>query len=56
MHTDTVTEATLRRDLAAAYPWAARRYWADTVWTHMSVALPHAQWVGDGRTPECQGE
>jgi len=26
------------------------------VWTHISVALAHAQWVGDGRIPEGQDE
>ena len=56
MYTQNTDEAALRRDLAAAYPLAARRCWADTVWTHSSVALPHAQWVGDGRTPEGQDE
>lgn len=34
------TEATLRRDLAAAYRLAARRGWDDIVWTHISASLP----------------
>lgn len=34
-------ERALRQDLAAAYRLAARRGWDDTVWTHLSVALPH---------------
>lgn len=34
-------ERALREDLAAAYRLAARRGWDDTVWTHLSVALPH---------------
>lgn len=34
------TETELRRDLAAAYRLAARRGWDDTVWTHISAALP----------------
>lgn len=33
-------EATLRRDLAAAYRLAARRGWDDIVWTHISAAVP----------------
>ncbi len=33
-------EATLRRDLAAAYRLAARRGWDDIVWTHISASLP----------------
>jgi len=40
MGTQTSDEASLRRDLAAAYQLAARRAWDDTVWTHISVALP----------------
>ena len=56
MHTDPVTEVTLRRDLAAACQWAARRGWDDTVWTHITAALAHAKWVGDGRTSEGQDE
>ena len=56
MYTQTTDEATLCRDLAVAYPWAARRCWAGMLWTHMPVALPHAQWVGNGRTPEGQDE
>jgi ribulose-5-phosphate 4-epimerase/fuculose-1-phosphate aldolase len=56
MPTNTVTENSLRRDLAAAYQLAARRGWDDTVWTHITAALAHAKWVGDGRTPEGQDE
>jgi len=33
-------EASIRRDLAAAYRLAARRGWDDIVWTHISAALP----------------
>jgi ribulose-5-phosphate 4-epimerase/fuculose-1-phosphate aldolase len=33
-------EATVRRDLAAAYRLAARRGWDDIVWTHLSAAVP----------------
>ncbi len=38
MHTPT--EATLRRDLAAAYRLAALFGWDDTLYTHFSVRLP----------------
>ena len=34
------TEATVRRDLAAAYRLAARRGWDDIVWTHLSASVP----------------
>ena len=54
MHTDPVTEVTLRRDLAAAYQLAARRGWDDTVWTHMSVALAQAQRLGDDHAPKAK--
>ena len=54
MHTDPVTEVTLRCDLAAAYPLAARRGWDDTVWTHMSVALAQAQRLGDDHAPKAK--
>lgn len=33
-------EATIRRDLSAAYRLAARRGWDDIVWTHISASLP----------------
>jgi ribulose-5-phosphate 4-epimerase/fuculose-1-phosphate aldolase len=33
-------EATVRRDLAAAYRLAARRGWVDIVWTHISASVP----------------
>jgi ribulose-5-phosphate 4-epimerase/fuculose-1-phosphate aldolase len=33
-------EAEVRRDLAAAYRLAARRGWDDTVYTHLSAAVP----------------
>jgi ribulose-5-phosphate 4-epimerase/fuculose-1-phosphate aldolase len=33
-------EATVRRDLAAAYRLAARRGWDDIVWTHISASMP----------------
>lgn len=33
-------EATVRRDLAAAYRLAARRGWDDIVWTHVSASVP----------------
>ena len=56
MHTDPVTEVTLRRDLAAVCQWATRRGWDHTLWMHITAALAHAQWVGDGRTPEGQDE
>jgi ribulose-5-phosphate 4-epimerase/fuculose-1-phosphate aldolase len=36
----TATEATVRRDLAAAYRLAARRGWDDIVWTHISASVP----------------
>lgn len=36
----TSTEATTRRDLAAAYRLAARRGWDDIVWTHISASVP----------------
>ncbi len=39
--TTDLRERALREDLAAAYRLAARRGWDDTVWTHLSVALPH---------------
>lgn len=35
-----VTEATLRRDLAAAYRLAASFGWDDTIYTHFSARLP----------------
>lgn len=35
-----VTEATLRRDLAAAYRLAANFGWDDTIYTHFSARLP----------------
>ena len=54
MPTNTLTENSLRRDLAAAYQLAARRGWDDTVWTHMSVALAQAQRLGDGHTPKAK--
>ena len=54
MHTDPVTEVTLRCDLAAAYQLAARRGWDDTVWTHMSVALAQAQRLGDDHAPKAK--
>jgi ribulose-5-phosphate 4-epimerase/fuculose-1-phosphate aldolase len=34
------TEQDIRRDLAAAYRLAARRGWDDTVYTHLSAAVP----------------
>ena len=37
---DMPSEATLRRDLAAAYRLAARFGWDDTIYTHFSVRLP----------------
>ena len=54
MHTDPVTEVTLRRDLAAVCQWATRRGWDDTVWTHMSVALAQAQRLGDDHAPKAK--
>ena len=33
-------EASVRRDLAAAYRLAARRGWDDIVWTHISASVP----------------
>lgn len=39
-HTAKADEATLRRDLAAAYRLAARFGWDDTLYTHFSVRLP----------------
>ena len=41
-------EATLRRDLAAAYRLAALFGWDDTLYTHFSVRLPRAA----GAVPE----
>jgi ribulose-5-phosphate 4-epimerase/fuculose-1-phosphate aldolase len=41
----TATEATIRRDLAAAYRLAARRGWDDIVWTHISAAVPGEEGV-----------
>ena len=35
-----MNEATVRRDLAAAYRLAARRGWDDIVWTHISASVP----------------
>jgi ribulose-5-phosphate 4-epimerase/fuculose-1-phosphate aldolase len=35
-----MNEATVRRDLAAAYRLAARRGWDDIVWTHLSASVP----------------
>jgi ribulose-5-phosphate 4-epimerase/fuculose-1-phosphate aldolase len=35
-----LTEAGVRRDLAAAYRLAARRGWDDIVWTHISASVP----------------
>jgi ribulose-5-phosphate 4-epimerase/fuculose-1-phosphate aldolase len=40
MHEDMSDEATVRRDLAAAYRLAAQRGWDDIVWTHLSASLP----------------
>ena len=37
---DMPSEATLRRDLAAAYRLAAKFGWDDTIYTHFSVRLP----------------
>ena len=54
MPTNTLTENSLRRDLAAAYQLAARRGWDDTVWTHMSVALAQAQRLGDDHAPKAK--
>jgi ribulose-5-phosphate 4-epimerase/fuculose-1-phosphate aldolase len=34
------SEAEVRRDLAAAYRLAARRGWDDTIYTHLSAAVP----------------
>ena len=39
-HTTQAEEATLRRDLAAAYRLAARFGWDDTLYTHFSARLP----------------
>lgn len=39
-HTPEADEATLRRDLAAAYRLAARFGWDDTLYTHFSARLP----------------
>lgn len=36
----TRSEAEVRRDLAAAYRLAARRGWDDTIYTHLSAAVP----------------
>ncbi|MDR7379392.1 ribulose-5-phosphate 4-epimerase/fuculose-1-phosphate aldolase [Rhodoferax ferrireducens] len=46
--TSTSDEATLRRDLAAAYRLAALFGWDDTLYTHFSVRLPRAA----GAAPE----
>lgn len=35
-----VSEAAIRRDLAAAYRLSAHRGWDDLVWTHISAAVP----------------
>ncbi len=35
-----MNEASVRRDLAAAYRLAARRGWDDIVWTHLSASVP----------------
>ncbi len=35
-----MNEASVRRDLAAAYRLAARRGWDDIVWTHISASVP----------------
>ena len=56
MHTDPVTENSLRRDLAAAYQLAARLGWDHTLWMYITVALAQAQWVDDGHTNEGQDE
>ena len=37
-----VTEAEVRRDLAAAYRLAALNGWDDTVYTHLSASMPGA--------------
>ena len=40
MHRPVPTEAQVRTDLAAAYRLAAQRGWDDTIYTHLSAALP----------------
>jgi len=52
------TEAKVRIDLAAAYRLSAQRGWDDTIYTHLSAAVPgvsaeiaaltYRQWIGDG--------
>ncbi len=54
MPTNTVTENSLRRDLAAAYQLATRRGWDHTLWMHITATLAHAQWVGDGHAPKAK--
>ena len=54
MHTDPVTEVTLRRDLAAAYQLATRRGWDHTLWMHITAALAQAQRLGDDHAPKAK--
>ena len=54
MHTDPVTEVTLRRDLAAVCQWATRRGWDHTLWMHITAALAQAQRLGDDHTPKAK--
>jgi ribulose-5-phosphate 4-epimerase/fuculose-1-phosphate aldolase len=54
MPTNTVTENSLRRDLAAAYQLATRRGWDHTLWMHITAALAQAQRLGDDHTPKAK--
>ena len=54
MHTDPVTENSLRRDLVAAYQLAARRGCDHTLWMHITATLAHAQRLGDDHTPKAK--
>ncbi len=54
MYTDPATEVTVRRDLAAACQWAARRGWDHTLWMHITAALAQAQRLGDDHAPKAK--
>ena len=54
MPTNTVTENSLRRDLAAVCQWATRRGWDHTLWMHITAALAQAQRLGDDHTPKAK--
>ena len=54
MPTNTVTENSLRRDLAAVYQLATRRGWDHTLWMHITAALAQAQRLGDDHTPKAK--